>query len=316
MEKPKSTIPKDNRAQFRAWTLTVNGTHDYHALDDIIDWQYIVAGKERAPETGQKHLQCYVYFHKRKTFAAVKKMLYAGHWEVAQADAEVNRAYCTKEADSMEIGEFPDTLGGSSGGKKKAEKFRQIIDVTIKGDIDDVIEIDPVVYVQHYHGLKRIKQDHPDKLVNLDDVCGQWLWGEAGAGKSFLARKECSRDLFLKGCNKWWDGYRNESMVLIDDFDRCHAQPLAHFLKIWADRYTFPAEQKGTTVQIRPHAIYVTSNYSIDDLFSYDQALLKAIKRRFKERHIIKPASWDYMDMDDSENAVDEADESLDLDEL
>lgn len=292
-----------NRAQYRAWQFTLNGSHNFDDLNAVQDWQYMIAGKEVA-ETGTKHLQGYVYFNKRKTFAACKKMIPNAHFEPAKGSPESNENYCSKEGEFFEAGELPDILGGSSGGKKKAERFRAMINLAQSDQFDDIVEIDPVSYVQHYHSFKRIKQDHPKKIKNLDDVCGEWIYGEPGAGKSFLARKE-NEDLYDKPANKWWDGYQNETAVLIDDFDKVHAV-LGHHLKRWADRYSFPAEMKGTTVQIRPLKIIVTSNYSIEEIFGYEDVLCAAIKRRFKQRHLIKPTSWDY--------SVE--DESLDLSEL
>ncbi|UYD39113.1 MAG: replication associated protein [Wigfec virus K19_292] len=276
----------DNRAQFRSWCFTLNGTHKYDALNKMDDWQYMVAGKEVAPSTGTKHLQCYVYFNKRKTFAAVKKMCPRAHFIVCKGNADQNRRYCIKDGDYSEIGKFPE----ENGGKVKAEKFRAMIDLTINGNIDDVMDIDPISYVQHYHAFKRIKQDHPSVHEKLPGVCGEWIYGNTGAGKSYLARQENS-SIYDKPCNKWFDGYLGEDTILLDDFDKNHVM-LGHHLKRWADRYPFPAEQKGTTIQVRPSKVVVTSNYSIDEIFGHDAALCDALKRRFKERLIIKPASW------------------------
>jgi len=47
-------------------------------------------------------------------------------------------------------------------------------------------------------------------------------------------------------CNKWWDGYSGQRVVLLEDFR--HAD-LADYLKIWTDRYPFTAEIKGGTVR-------------------------------------------------------------------
>lgn len=66
--------------------------------------------------------------------------------------------------------------------------------------------------------------------------------------------------------NKWWDGYRGQDVVILDDITPDHAC-LCYHLLIWSDHYSFNAEVKGGSVNIRPRIIIVTSNYTIEEVF-------------------------------------------------
>jgi hypothetical protein len=133
--------------------------------------------------------------------------------------------------------------------------------------------------------------------ANLGDTEHKMLWlcGGTGTGKSYAARTQYPK-AYLKMCNKWWDEYNGQNVALIEDFDKHHTV-LIHHMKIWADRYPFLAEVKGSAKRIRPRVIVVTSNYRPEDIWS-DEGDLGPILRRFRviqftgEFAPIIPWSW------------------------
>jgi len=65
--------------------------------------------------------------------------------------------------------------------------------------------------------------------------------------------------------------------MLLDDFGTAHAC-LGHYVKQWADIYPFQAEVKGGTLQnIRPQKIFITSNYTPEEIWTEDPAMVAAI---------------------------------------
>jgi len=116
-----------------------------------------------------------------------------------------------------------------------------------------------------------------------------WIHGDTGYGKSFQARKILGDRFYPKiASNKWWDKYKGEENVLIEDVDKTHTYQAYNF-KIWADKYAFPVEIKYGNDVVRPKIIVVTSNYPIKEVFP-DPRDHEPLLRRFKEVH--KNVKW------------------------
>lgn len=121
--------------------------------------------------------------------------------------------------------------------------------------------------------------ERPEDLPS-DTKVGYWYWGSTGAGKTHAALAEFPDPYRKIANNKWWDGYQDEENVLIDDLDKKH-EYMGYHLKIWADRYAFIAETKGSSRYCRPKRIIVTSNYHPKDIWG-DTTTLGPLLRRFK----------------------------------
>lgn len=269
-----------SRARSRGWCFTIN---DYSFEDlatiESLGCQYMVYGKETAPTTGMQHIQGYVYFTTLKSFKQVKQVFpKRTHLEAAKGSAEQNKEYCTKEDPSFhERGMMP--AKPQSGGKlKNQERWDNALAAAQEGRVADI----PSDIQMRYHGtIKRLREERllVEGACPETDAVMEWFFGPAGSGKSRKARSE-NPGCYLKMCNKWWDGYKGEEVVLIEDFDLSH-KVLCHHLKIWADRYSFRAEVKGGSMEIRPKKIIVTSNWHPENIWE-DARDLEPILRRFK----------------------------------
>ena len=237
-------------------------------LPEIVE--YVIA--EELHADGQPHLHAFIKLAKKVRFAQAAFDLgeYHGHYEPAKSWKAV-AAYCKKE------GNYIANFDLDSARAKKASHNAKLLELDPKKAVDD-----------GYIGLCALPMLLKAKraYANLDDVpdvlerdCW-WIHGPAGAGKSYACRVAFP-GLYCKPQNKWWDGYNGESVVLMDDFDKTGAC-LAHYMKIWADGYSFNAEIKGGMVRPRYDTLLVTSNYLPEDIFTDDAELVAAIRRRFK----------------------------------
>lgn len=265
----------------RGWCFTINNytSDDEHHVFNLAWYsKYVVCGKE-VGESGTPHLQGYVYFQDAKTMSAVSAYLPRAHLEKARGTAEENYQYCTKENDYYEYGEKP--LEPRDGGRLEKERWELALAAVTENRLEDV----PAdILGRNLKSLQYAATALKVSKRNLEDTeeSMEWYYGESGTGKSRKAREE-NPGAYLKMCNKWWDGYQGQDVVIIEDFDSDHKM-LCHHLKIWADRYPFPAEVKGGKIDIRPRKIIVTSNYRPDDIWT-DEKDLDPILRRF---HVTK----------------------------
>jgi len=113
---------------------------------------------------------------------------------------------------------------------------------------------------------------------DLNKPCGVWIKGLAGCGKSFEARNSFP-DHYPKMANNWWDQYQDQDVVILEDVDKFMVS-LGGKIKIWADEYNFVAEIKNGSLRIRPKLFIITSQYSIEDIWTDDETR-DALLRRF-----------------------------------
>lgn len=132
--------------------------------------------------------------------------------------------------------------------------------------------------MKYYRTIKQIAIDHAPDLEPISEKTGLWIYGTTGCGKSKKARADYP-DAYMKHMNKWWDGYKDQEYVILEDIDPTNADHMRRNLKIWMDHYPFPAESKGTQRIIRPKLIIVTSQYPIEAIWP-DADTQHAIRRR------------------------------------
>lgn len=241
--------------------------------------QYLVFGFE-VGDSGTPHLQGYVYFKSVKSFKQAKA--YIGdraHVESQRGSPQQAAEYCKKDGNYQEFGDCPY--------QGKRTDLEVVTELVVDGvSISEIAQAHPTTFVKFSRGLRDLKLA-VSKPYAREDVCGIWLVGEPGSGKSHYAQTTypCA---YRKAQNKWFDGYAGEKEIVLEDLD---SGVLSHHLKIWADKWPCTGETKGGTVHLTHDVFVVTSNYTIDELVPKkitnrqeheDDAMIAALARRFK----------------------------------
>lgn len=271
IDKPNYAMSASRSPRSRHYCFTLN---NYTSADieylSTVACCYIIYGKE-VGESGTPHLQGYVRFDNA---VAMPKWPMKPHFEPAKT-VDQAIAYCQKDGDIYERGTRPATQAekGDKGKVRNAEIWK----AAKEGRFEDVpfglYRTAKIVYAEYNPKPKPKTLDH-------DEPVNHWIFGPPGSGKSRSAR-EAYPDAYVKeAASQWWDGYEGQAVVIIEDFDKFMLKETYH-LKIWLDRYPFPAQVKGGSLGlIRPEKIIVTSNYSPSMIWPGDSIVEAAIGRR------------------------------------
>lgn len=282
------------------WVFTINNykDNDINTLKDVFEKRlpvkYAIIGRE-VGEEGTPHLQGYVHFTKRVWRQTLKSELdplnLYGYWEAAKGCEYSNFQYCSKSGDFVEIGERGKDVEREMNKKQRMIALMEDWRNLTQDDFDAKWPVESLMLRQ------KLRQWEAEHMTNISIWNGDlkeknlWIWGPTGTGKSRWARTQGEKfhiNIYPKMPNKWWSGFdpKYHRIVLIEDMP-CEAKYLGQMMKIWADRYSFIGELKGSSITIDPGRFFliITANYSIDECFEPGDA--DAIKRRFAEIHIL-----------------------------
>lgn len=274
---------------FRARTICF--THFINTVDDCdpfllqlkLKCEWYLAQVEECPETHRLHIQGMAHCDNVDRWTFLKKN--KCHIEKC-IDPIKSIQYCSKEdtriAGPFEHGTRP-TFNVKGQKAANAQRNKLLLetptDILVKDGIIKLSELPNIIKAKNMWSM--VDPGTPkEKEANI------WLYGFPGCGKTRWAKETYSGNLYEKAMNKWWDGFKGEDYVLLDDFDK-QGKCLGHYLKIWGDRYFgWKGETKGGTIQPNFKRFIITSNYSIDQIFGGpegDSELVAAIERRFIE---------------------------------
>lgn len=234
---------------------------------------YLLYGKERAPSTGKLHYQCYAEYStpvSRTRASRAVGVPNTTHFETCKGNQASNIAYCKKEGDWKEDG-----APKKQGKRNDLEELKTLVDER-KPEID-LWEAQFGSMVRYHKGISRYRMLREETRKRKPPKV-YFLYGPPGSGKTRMAvRKGGAFVEFNNG--GFIQGYRYQEKVIIDDIRPETFQGKENVLLRLLDRYKYTANVKGGSVAWNPTVIFLTSNYTLEELFP-ERTLRKAIKRR------------------------------------
>ena len=213
-ESPHST------KQSRAWVFTLNNPPEGFCPSVWPSRRYLVYQLERgkgksATCPGQLHLQGYIIFDAPKRLSTIRKLdsqAARAHWEPRRGTHAEAQNYCTK-CDTRVAGPFTFGVPPSGHGSSSFSELKDMVDQGCT--LEDVRNKHYGMYLRYYSVISRdICSRTPPRSWKTEVVV---LTGRTGLGKSRWAHTFFP-GAYWKPKSQWWDGYSNQSVVVLDDF--------------------------------------------------------------------------------------------------
>lgn len=203
-------------------------------------------------EEGTPHLQGFICFKNPKMYSGLKRIpgFERMHFETMKGTVDQNITYCSKQGQYEQFGTKPQ--------QGKRSDLDEIVGLVEAGKrIREVAEECPIQFVKFHKGIERlIGLQAPSRSWKTEVF---WFWGPTGSGKSKKAFEMGAESSFYvkDPTNKWWCGYEQQDVVIIDDYRRDFCT-FASLLRLM-DRYPMSVEAKGSTTQFASKKLIITT---------------------------------------------------------
>lgn len=304
----RGTLPRASRKTLFCLTLNNYTTAEYASAKDMVEagiFSYFFGGKEIG-ENGTPHLQCCARTTQpisivalRRRIADVTKSPCRWHIEVMKCPLPKNRQYCSKGNQSheewLEFNELGPNYGVGAdtfefGTKPKGRGHRSDLDdvaaAVRSGKTEhEISESYGASFIKYYGGIRELINVSRDQ-ERTSMTQGYWCYGPTGSGKSRWAHSIPGAKYSKDPTNKWFDGYRSQPTLIIDDYRPSKELNFSQLLRL-ADRYPMSVERKGGTMQFNSKRVVVTTPLDIASTFAHLEFLtegsLDQLRRRFIE---------------------------------
>jgi hypothetical protein len=232
---------------------------------------YACIGREVGDRDQGRHLQGYIQFSTKRTIVGVCRLLGTRtvNYAVANGTGRQNKAYCSKSPEAYNQSDYDDgspafveigDLTSQGEGSSLANVARAIVDES--KSVREIALTHPEVFLRHSRGIPALVSHAKARDIPfLRSVRCQVLWGEPGTGKTYSVFNKYKEQVYRLADNKkpWFDGYDNEPVLLIDEFDPYQCMPISIFKQV-LEGYKMKVPIKGGMVYAAWKIVIVISN--------------------------------------------------------
>lgn len=279
---------------FRRWAFT-DYSHNANDKDVFNDARVnqLEYSWELCPQTGRLHKQGRIEFFEPQRRSVV--------WELLKNDC--HSKFEQFESSHKEYVNDPTKagwLGHVVHGPKKEKKQGERVDIKAAfNDIKegkstrDVMENHTPIYLKYSRAVEKMVEEF-SKEPEYKKIKVMVLWGKSGSGKSHYPYCKHPGEVYRLTQNDWdtkfFNGYRGQRVLLMDDFDGSWMK--FSTFKTFIDGYNQKVNTKGAWRWAQWDTIYITSNSGPKtwwkNVVNSNPEEMSALKRRITEVHHIK----------------------------
>lgn len=257
----------------------------------------LVMGIEACPRTHRIHAHLILGFRQAKKYSTLKKKLGEGQLRYLTTTDEIISWYEYVIKLFSKIAHPKNTL---RWGEDKVISKKNTLSRISKRTHRDMFydnqkyieegrfdEIDPYFRFDHMSKIQKWYNDQHKAAIRVNHDRLVFIYGKPGVGKTSLFSRNIDPTLIYwkNPANKWWCGYRNQPIVIVDELTPEQFQSGLINWNIIGDRNEVYVEIKGSQLPFQAQWVIVISNYSLDQLCTVKrQGLNDTWKQTFKRR--------------------------------
>jgi len=282
-KKRKSAPKQSSPALHWVWTLNNPTIDEVKSLEEYASAAFgrvlWMAYSREVGDSGTPHLQGVVSFKSKVRLAGVKMVpgFDRVHAEVRKGSVAQAYDYLLKGPPVLLKPHFEAGTRPFDPKKSGGKPLQKLIAAIKAGagvyDMWQDDEINPTLYRSLKSAESFITLENQMKARVAPIV--HYYWGESGAGKSYRAeaeaRKFCEErkldpelHVFRHPGGQWMDGYFNQKVLLIDDWEINSGFNFRHALKM-LDVYKYQVQKKGGSAWLQAEFIIITSSKCIEN---------------------------------------------------